>query len=52
MTGPGRPARADQASLTLLAAAALGWDYPHLLREVLQSAQTLGHLRAIRPAKL
>ena len=45
MTGPGRPGRENQASLTALAAAAVGWDYPRLLREILDSAQTLQQLR-------
>lgn len=45
MTGPGRPGREDQASLTALAAAGLGWDYPMLLREILDSAQSLEKLR-------
>lgn len=45
MTGPGRPGREDQASLTALAAEGLGWDYARLLREVLSSAQTLYELR-------
>ncbi|RBR10789.1 uncharacterized protein FIESC28_09320 [Fusarium coffeatum] len=35
MTGPGRPNRDDQASLTLLAANGLGWDYNELLRRIL-----------------
>ena len=47
MTGPGRPGREDQASLTALAAAELGWDYPQLLRYMLHSASTLRHLRTI-----
>jgi len=46
MTGPGRPGREDQSSLTALAAAAVGWDYPRLLQEILSSAQTLGELRS------
>ena len=45
MTGPGRPGREDQASLTALAAAELGWDYPTLLLKILQQARTLGELR-------
>lgn len=47
MTGPGRPGREDQASLTALAAERLGWDYPRLLREVLESAKNLEHLRSV-----
>lgn len=47
MTGPGRPGREDQASLTALAAAKLGWDYPELLKRVLQSAQPLHKLREV-----
>ncbi|KAK5937662.1 hypothetical protein PMZ80_010283 [Knufia obscura] len=46
MTGPGRPRRENQASLTALAASAVGWDYPQLLQEILASAQTLQHLRS------
>lgn len=41
MTGPGRPGRENQASLTALAASEVGWDYPRLLQEILNSAQTL-----------
>ncbi|KAI1427739.1 glutathione synthetase ATP-binding domain-like protein [Xylaria sp. FL1777] len=48
MTGPGRPGRSDQASLTALAATGLGWDYPTLLKELLTSSHTLGHLRHIK----
>lgn len=46
MTGPGRPGREQQASLTALAAAKLGWDYPKLLQEILKSAQPLDKVRA------
>ncbi|GAW25877.1 putative glutathione synthetase ATP-binding domain-like protein [Rosellinia necatrix] len=49
MTGPGRPGRSDQASLTALAASGLGWDYPTLLQQLLASARTLGHLRHAVP---
>ncbi|OLN91707.1 D-alanine-D-alanine ligase, partial [Colletotrichum chlorophyti] len=49
MTGPGRPGRDDQASLTLLAAEALGWDYPELLRQILNTSSTLKTLREQRP---
>ncbi|GES62248.1 glutathione synthetase ATP-binding domain-like protein [Aspergillus terreus] len=45
MTGPGRPGREDQASLTALSAAAIGWDYPTLLQRILQCAQPLGVFR-------
>ena len=45
MTGPGRPGRENQASLTALAAAHIGWDYPQLLRRILDSAETLETLR-------
>jgi D-alanine-D-alanine ligase len=38
MTGPGRPGRDDQASLTLLAAQAAGWSYPQLLKALLVTA--------------
>ena len=46
MTGPGRPGREDQASLTALAAAAIGWDYGALLHKILNSAQPLDRFRA------
>ncbi|KAF2014984.1 glutathione synthetase ATP-binding domain-like protein [Aaosphaeria arxii CBS 175.79] len=49
MTGPGRPGRDDQASLTLLAAAGLGWDYPRLLSEMLKSSSSLRVLRHRKP---
>lgn len=48
MTGPGRPGRDDQASLTAMAATAMGWDYGTLLQEILSTAQSLGSLRAYR----
>lgn len=47
VTGPGRPGREDQASLTAMAAQSLGWDYPHLLKHILNSARTLEHLRNV-----
>ncbi|KAI5208246.1 glutathione synthetase ATP-binding domain-like protein [Aureobasidium subglaciale] len=49
MTGPGRPGREDQASLSAIAAAQLGWDYPRLLEEMLRGAQPLRRLREMRP---
>jgi len=45
MTGPGRPGREDQASLTGLAAEALGWNYAELLGKILAGARTLEELR-------
>ncbi|KAK1145091.1 hypothetical protein N8T08_004522 [Aspergillus melleus] len=48
MTGPGRPGREDQASLTALSAAALGWDYATLLKNILQTAQPLNVFRKYR----
>ena len=48
MTGPGRPGRENQASLTAIAAIALGWDYGTLLQEILASAQSLASFRAYR----
>jgi hypothetical protein len=45
MTGPGRVGREDQASLTALAAAGIGWDYPTLLSHILESSSTLYELR-------
>ena len=41
MTGPGRPGREDQASLTALAATAIGWDYATLLEKILASSAPL-----------
>ncbi|KAJ4245986.1 hypothetical protein NW762_013730 [Fusarium torreyae] len=51
MTGPGRPGRDDQASLTLLAANGLGWDYKELLRRILGTSSTLRALRALKPVE-
>lgn len=48
MTGPGRPGREDQASLTAMAAAAMGWDYGTLLQKILASAQLLSAFHAYR----
>jgi hypothetical protein len=48
MTGPGRPGREDQTSLTALSAAKLGWDYAELLKSILRSAQPLRLLREIK----
>lgn len=48
MTGPGRPGREDQASLTAMATAAMGWDYGTLLQKILASAQLLSTFRAYR----
>ncbi|KAL2847534.1 hypothetical protein BJY01DRAFT_164934 [Aspergillus pseudoustus] len=45
MTGPGRPGREDQASLTAIAAAAMGWDYGTLLEKILEGAQPLSVFR-------
>ncbi|KAF4308208.1 putative D-alanine--D-alanine ligase (D-alanylalanine synthetase) (D-ala-D-ala ligase) protein [Botryosphaeria dothidea] len=50
MTGPGRPGREDQASLTAMAAAGLGWDYSQLLQQILESSCTLEELRTAKPA--
>lgn len=49
MTGPGRPGRSDQASLTLVAAARLGWDYTELLRQVIGTSCTLETLKKLKP---
>lgn len=46
MTGPGRPGRENQASLTALAATEVGWNYPRLLMEILNTAQPLEVARA------
>jgi D-alanine-D-alanine ligase-like ATP-grasp enzyme len=51
MTGPGRPGRDDQASLTLIAAAALGWDYKTLLSHILMTSCPLATLRGLRPVE-
>lgn len=40
MTGPGRPGRSDQESLTAIAAAQLGWTYKQLLLNILSNAWT------------
>jgi hypothetical protein len=48
MTGPGRPGREDQASLTAMAATACGWDYSRLLLEILRGASTLETFRQYR----
>ncbi|CRG86877.1 Autophagy-related protein 22-1 [Talaromyces islandicus] len=45
MTGPSRPGREDQASLTAIAAAAMGWDYGTLLQNMLWGAQSLSAFR-------
>ncbi|KAL4877380.1 hypothetical protein BJY04DRAFT_198272 [Aspergillus karnatakaensis] len=45
MTGPGRPGREDQASLTAIAATAMGWDYGTLLESILAGAQSLDAFR-------
>ncbi|KAI4611341.1 uncharacterized protein J4E87_010534 [Alternaria ethzedia] len=50
MTGPGRPGRENQASLTALAAAGLGWDYPTLLLKILESSSSLHDLRNATPS--
>lgn len=49
MTGPGRPGREEQASLTALAAAQLGWDYSRLLLEMLSTAVPLQRLLELKP---
>ena len=48
MTGPGRPGREDQASLTAMAVAGYGWDYPTLLQNMLHGASTLETFRQYR----
>ncbi|CAG8420596.1 unnamed protein product [Penicillium salamii] len=48
MTGPGRPGREDQASLSAMAAAGCGWDYPTLLEHILAGASTLQVFREYR----
>ncbi|KAI1078917.1 glutathione synthetase ATP-binding domain-like protein, partial [Whalleya microplaca] len=49
MTGPGRPGRDDQASLTLIVANALGWDYQELLKQILTTSHFLRALRRLEP---
>lgn len=41
MTGPGRPRRANQDSLSALAARAIGWNYAALLTNMLRQAWSL-----------
>ncbi|GAA5872650.1 hypothetical protein JCM8547_003719 [Rhodosporidiobolus lusitaniae] len=43
-TGPGRPGREQQASLTLIAAQELGWNYATLLKHMLRAAKPLSVL--------
>lgn len=38
MTGVGRPGREDQDSLTAMAARAIGWSFPELVRNILHQA--------------
>ncbi|KAI3396709.1 hypothetical protein diail_11736 [Diaporthe ilicicola] len=52
MTGPGRPGRDHQASLTMMAASALGWDYKELLRQILATSSTLATLRRLKPREI
>ncbi|KAF7547255.1 hypothetical protein G7Z17_g7868 [Cylindrodendrum hubeiense] len=52
MTGPGRPNRDDQASLTLMAANGLGWDYKKLLRRILGTFSSLKTLRGLKPVDI
>jgi len=47
MTGPGRPGRENQASLTAMAAGGLGWEYAELLLRILKSAKSLQELRSM-----
>ena len=49
MTGPGRPGREEQASLTAMAAAQSGWDYSRLLLEMLSTAVPLQRMRDLKP---
>jgi hypothetical protein len=49
MTGPGRPGRDEQASLTAMAAAQLDWDFSRLLLEILSTAVPLRNMREIKP---
>ncbi|KAH8673089.1 hypothetical protein BGZ61DRAFT_361829 [Ilyonectria robusta] len=49
MTGPGRPGRDDQASLSLMAANGLGWDYKEFLRRILETSKSLKTLRSLKP---
>ncbi|KAF2122082.1 hypothetical protein BDV96DRAFT_483194 [Lophiotrema nucula] len=45
MTGPGRPGRDDQGSLSGMAAEALGWDFPTFLKKILDGAKMLKEIR-------
>ncbi|KAI1444026.1 glutathione synthetase ATP-binding domain-like protein [Annulohypoxylon stygium] len=49
MTGTGRPGRDKQASLTLIAALSLKWNYEKLLREILSTSRSLKELRKLQP---
>lgn len=47
MTGPGRPGRDNQSSLTALAAREFGWDYSKLVHYILEGAVTLVDLKSV-----
>lgn len=44
MTGTGRPGRDDQDSLTAMAARAIGWSFPSLVKNILHQAWNLSAL--------
>ena len=48
MTGPGRPGREGQASLSAMAAEAMGWNYPQLLNIILDTAKSLVEIRSAK----
>jgi hypothetical protein len=48
MTGPGRPGRENQASLSAMAAEGMGWDYGTFVKKLLENARTLAELRNIK----
>jgi D-alanine-D-alanine ligase len=51
MTGPGRPNRDEQNSLSAIAANAIGWEYPDLVENILINAWPAHELRVPPPAE-
>jgi hypothetical protein len=51
MTGTGRTGRKNQASLTAIAAAKIGWHYPTLLPSMLKAGSTLCALIDVKISK-
>ncbi|OCF31438.1 hypothetical protein I317_07705 [Kwoniella heveanensis CBS 569] len=46
-TGPGRPGRDEQASLTTMAAEEIGWDYQALITNILRQAKLISEVLKI-----